>query len=59
MFIEHVTYDANGNPKYVYFTECNSDNNGTYNAGKDCILQKMTYSSFISNKNPAGYICKK
>ena len=59
MFIEHVTYDAKGNPQYVYFTECNYDNNGRYDAGKDCILQKMTYSKFVSSKNPAGYISAK
>ena len=56
MFIEHVTYNANGTPAYVYFTECNADGNGTYNAGKDCVLQKLSYSSFVSQKNPAGYI---
>lgn len=59
IFIEHVTYNSNGTPAYVYFTECNTDNNGTYNAGKDCILQKLSYNSFVSNKNPAGYIIAK
>lgn len=56
MFIEYVTYNANGSPAYVYFTECNTDNNGTYDAGKDCVLQKMTYEEFVSKKNPAGFI---
>ena len=59
LFIEHVTYDANGNPKEVYFTECNWDCNGVYNAGKDCILQKMTYSTFVSKRSPDGYIIAK
>ena len=59
MFIEHVTYNSNGTPAYVYFTECNADGNGTYNAGKDCVLQRLTYSAFVSQKNPAGYILKK
>ena len=56
LFVEHVTYDANGKPQYVYFTECNIDGNGVYNVGKDCILKKMTYSKFVSQKKPAGYI---
>ncbi len=58
MFIEHVTYQ-NGRPAYVYFTECNSDGNGRYDAGKDCILQRMTYSDFVNKKKPAGYIVKR
>lgn len=59
MFIEHVTFSKNGSPAWVYFTECNTDGNSTYNAGKDCVLQKMTYSDFVSTKKPAGYILKK
>lgn len=59
MFIEHVTYNSNGTPAYVYFTECNADGNGTYNMNKDCILQKMTYSNFVNAKKPAGYIVAK
>lgn len=59
MFIEHVTYNSKGQPQYVYFTECNADGNGKYNAGKDCILQKMTFNKFVSSKNPAGYIYAK
>lgn len=59
MFIEHVTYNSNGTPAYVYFTECNADGNGAYNVGKDCVVKKLSYSSFVSQKNPAGYILKK
>ena len=55
MFVENVTY-SNGSPQYVYFTECNADGNGIYNAGSDCIVKRLSYSSFISQKNPAGYI---
>lgn len=58
IFIEEVTY-KNGLPEYVYFTECNTDGNGTYNVRKDCIVQKMTYSNFINSKNIAGYISAK
>ncbi len=59
MFIEYVTYDANGKPNYVYFTECNWDSNGKYNVGKDCIVQKMTYNNFIKYRTPDGYIIAK
>lgn len=58
LFVEHVTY-KNGSPAYVYFTECNADGNGKYNSGTDCILKRLTYSDFVSQKNPAGYIVKK
>jgi len=58
IFIEHVTF-KNGAPAYVYFTECNSDGNGKYNAGSDCVVKRLTYSQFVSQKNPAGYIIKK
>lgn len=56
IFVEYVTYNTDGSPAYVYFTECNTDGNGTYNAGSDCVLQKLSYSEFVSRKNPAGYI---
>lgn len=58
MFIEHVEYE-NGKPVTVYFTECNYDANSSYNAGKDCILQKMSYSKFVSQRSPDGYIVAK
>lgn len=58
MFVEYVSYDSNGDPQYVYFTECNTDGNGTYNAGTDCILKRLTYKEFVAQKNPAGYIYK-
>ncbi len=58
IFPEDVAY-SNGRPQYVYFTECNSDGNGVYNSGRDCIVKKLSYSSFVSKKNPAGYIVRK
>ncbi len=54
MYIEDVK-TING-VKYIYFSECNTDGNGRYDAGKDCIVQKMTYSNFIKTKKPAGYV---
>jgi surface antigen len=56
MFVENVTYNSNGSPAYVYFTECNADGNGVYDVGTDCIVKKLTYASFINSKNPTGYI---
>lgn len=56
MFVENVTYNSNGTPAYVYYTECNADGNGVYNAGSDCIVKKLSYSNFINQKKPAGYI---
>ena len=56
MFVEDVVYE-NG-LRYVYFTECNTDGNGRYDPGKDCIVKKLSYSNFVSQKNPSGYIVK-
>lgn len=58
MFVEKVT-TKNGSPSMVYFTECNADGNGSYNKGKDCIVQRMSYEDFVAKKNPAGYIVAK
>ena len=59
MFIEHVEYNANGNPQTVYFTECNWDCNSTYNVGKDCVVKKLSYSQFVAQRGPDGYIIAK
>lgn len=59
LFVEHVDYDVKGNVKTVYFTECNWDNNHKYDAGKDCILKKLSYKDFLSEKSPDGYIVAK
>ena len=56
LFIEHVEYAADGTPEYVYFTECNMDGNGKYNAGKDCIVKGMSFSEFLKKRDPEGYI---
>lgn len=47
-YIENVTYDENGNPVDVYFTECNWDSNGEYNDGTDGIVKKLPYSEFVN-----------
>lgn len=59
MFVEYVERNSDGSPVNVYFTECNTDNNGTYDIGKDCIIQCKSFAQFKSENNPAGYICKK
>lgn len=61
MFVEHVTYNSSGTPAYVYLTESNvgSSYNGRYDAGVDCVVKKLSYSEFLSQKNPVGYIIAK
>lgn len=59
LFVEAVAYDSNARPAFVYFTECNWDGNGVYNAGRDAILQKLSYSDFLAKKSPDGYIVAK
>ena len=56
IFVEYVQRDGNGNPLTVYYTECNTDNNSRYNAGSDCILKKLSFNDFISQKSIAGYV---
>lgn len=55
MFIEYVSM-KNGQPDMVYFTQCNRDNNGRYDEGKDAILQRLPFDLFIKYQTPAGYI---
>lgn len=74
VYIEHVTYDENGNPDKVYFTECNMDAYtlkdgsknpkwGVYNEGDDCIVKSADYEDFISRSGGAhqclGYLIPK
>lgn len=60
-YIEHVTYDENGNPVDVYFTESNWDSNNVYNEGVDGIVKKLSYENFINrgNHKVIGYIVPK
>ncbi len=60
-YIEHVTYDENGDPVDVYFTEANWDSNGAYNEGTDAIVKKLPYSEFIDRgtHKVLGYIIPK
>lgn len=55
MFIEKVTFQ-DGRPSMVYFTECNNDGNGRYDADKDCVVQCLSYEDFVAKKKPDGYI---
>ncbi len=58
-FIEHVTYDENGLPKDVYFTECNMDSNSQFDSGTDGILKKLPFKQFINrNQNTPQYYHK-
>ena len=61
VFIEYVERDAQGNPTYVYITEANGSgsNNGKYDPGVDCIVQKIPYNTFISKYGLLGYIIPK
>jgi len=74
VYVEHVTYDENGNPLMVFFSECNMDAYtlkdgsknpkwGVYNEGDDCILKLVSYDEFVSRSNGAhqalGYIIPK
>lgn len=59
MFIEYVEYNAKGNPQTVFFTESNWDCNSTYNVGKDCVVKKLSYSQFVAQRGPDGYIIVK
>lgn len=74
VYVEHVTYDENGVPLMVFFSECNMDAYtlkdgsknpkwGVYNANDDCILKLVKYEDFISRSGGAhqalGYIIPK
>lgn len=61
LYVEHVTYDADGNPVDVYFTECNWDTNGTYNPGVDGVVKKLPFQQFIERGKHKilGYIAAK
>lgn len=61
LYVEHVTYDENGTPVEVYFTECNWDSNETFNPGVDGIVKKLSFKNFIKRGEHAilGYIAAK
>lgn len=58
MFIEYVSM-KDGQPDRVYFTECNGDNNGRYDEGKDAVLLSLPYDLFLKFRMPSGYIMKR
>ncbi|MBR5516013.1 MAG: CHAP domain-containing protein [Clostridia bacterium] len=64
VYVEYVTYDENGNPENVYFTECNMDAYyldkertiinpkwGVYNEGDDCVMKCEKFDYFIARSN--------
>ena len=59
LYVEKVTYNADGSPKGVYFSEANWDSNGRYDTGRDCVLQKLSFLDFVAQKSPDGYIAAK
>lgn len=51
VFVEYVSYDANGNPTEIYFSEANHGNDLTgqpYRYGIDGQVKKMSLTSFIN-----------
>ncbi len=58
MFVEYVSM-KDGDIDMVYFTECNADGNGRYDAGKDAVVLRLPYDLFVKYRTPAGYICAK
>jgi len=64
VFIEYVTYDSNGNPTEVYFSEANYDNStdGQFRPGVDGIIKKLPFNDFINRSSHGtlkGYIAAK
>lgn len=66
IIIENVTYNEDGTPDKVYFSECNWETEtdpgrGVYNEGKDCIMKEISYSDYISSSGraPKAYIVPK
>lgn len=57
LIIEYVERDSQGNPIKVYFTESNIG--GKLYGPDDGKLQCLTFTKFLSNKNPLGYIIPK
>lgn len=61
LFVEYVTYDKNGTPKNIYFTEANAE--APYDdsklSGTDGQVKKMSFKNFKAKKKPAGYLVVK
>ena len=58
MFVEYVSM-KDGQPEFVYFTECNWDGNGFYDEGRDAVLVRLPYDLFLKFRTPNGYISAK
>lgn len=59
LFVEWVDFDDEGNPETVYFTEGNTQRNGTYNPDKDGKVQVMSFDKFIARQEFIGYVIAK
>lgn len=55
-FVEHITYNEEGFPSYVYFTEANVTYSGVPRPHGE--LKGETFESFLKDKRPDGYISK-
>lgn len=57
-YVEYVTYDEDGKPQKVYFTESNWDVNGQYDKDIDGVVTIRSYNEFINrgDHRVLGYI---
>ena len=59
LFVEWVDYDTKGDPVKVYFTEANTQHNGTYYPNKDAKVKVMALDDFIKRQPFVGYVVVK
>lgn len=59
LIVEWVDFDDEGNPETVYFTEANTQHNGTYYPDKDGKVQVMDFDDFIVRQSFVGYVIVK
>lgn len=59
LIVEWVDFDDEGNPETVYFTEANTQHNGTYYPDKDGKVQVMDFDDFIVRQPFIGYVIVK
>ncbi|MBR5793755.1 MAG: hypothetical protein IKY28_03695 [Anaerotignum sp.] len=59
LFVEWVDYNTDGDPVKVYFTEANTQHNGTYYPDKDTKVKVMDLDDFIKRQPFVGYVIVK